>query len=120
MSNAYLESTLLGACPELRPAWEARRRSAASSSADPDDAALLDEVRGHAVGLLAAGRVAEFARLARVLERLLAEADPVLHLLLLDGLVRPLARDARDAGIPEGHVAPHLGRRLALAWDSPI
>jgi hypothetical protein len=118
MSSAYLESTLLGACPELRPAWEARRLAAASSSDDPDDSALLDEVRRHAIALLAAGRVAEFARLARALERLLAEADPVLHVLLLDGLVRSLARDVRAAAIPDAHVAPHLGRRLALAWST--
>jgi hypothetical protein len=60
--------------------------------------------------------VAEFSRFARTVERLLGEADPVLFELVREGLLRPLARDVREAAIPDAHVAPHLGRRLALAW----
>jgi hypothetical protein len=116
VSSPYLESVLLGACPELRAWWDASRHG--GSGAEPTDAELLDAVRRHVVELLAAGRVAEFARFARALERLLVEADPVLHELLLDGLIHPLARDVRLAGVPVAHVAPHLGRRTELAWPA--
>jgi hypothetical protein len=106
---------LLGACPALREPWQAHRRTFAGSDA-PDDKQLLDAVRRHVVGLLVAGRVAEFARFARTLERLLGEADPMLYELLLDGLVRPLAVDVQTARISSSLVAPHLGMRTALAW----
>jgi hypothetical protein len=115
VSNSYLESTLLGACPELRDSWEAHRRSF-GPDAEPGDSALLDAVRRHVIALLAAGRVAEFSRFARTIERLLGEADPMLFELLREGLLRPLARDVRDAGIALSLVAPHLGRRTELAW----
>jgi hypothetical protein len=108
VSSPYLESVLLGACPELRASWDASRHG---SGAERSDAELLDAVRRHVVELLAAGRVAEFARFARALERLLAEADPVLHELLLDGLIHPLARDVRRARVAVAHVAPPLGPR---------
>jgi hypothetical protein len=120
VASTFLESVLLSACPELRASWDAARHDAAASSRpEPDDATLLDAVRRHVLTLLLAGRVAQFARFARALERLLAEADPVLHELLLDGLIRPLARDVRIARVPAAHVAPHLGRRTALAWPGP-
>ena len=77
---------------------------------------FLDAVRRHVVELLAAGRVAEFSRVARTIERLFGEADPMLYELLLDGLLRPLARDVRAAGIAPSLVVPHLGTRTALAW----
>jgi hypothetical protein len=115
VTDAYLESLLLGACPELREPWQTLRRSFGPGS-ELDDGALLDAVRRHVLGLLAAGRVAEFSRFARTIERLLGEADPVLFELLREGLLRPLARDVREAAIPEVHVAPHLGQRLALVW----
>ena len=115
MSSPYLESVLLGACPELRVGWQAHRRSFGAGD-EASDAALLDAVRRHVLALLAAGRVAEFSRFARAIERLLGEADPVLYDLLLDGLVRPLARDVRDQGIAPSLVVPHLGARTALAW----
>jgi len=106
---------LLGTCPELRESWQAHRRTFAGGDA-PDDQPLLDAVRRHVVGLLAAGRVAEFSRFARAIERLLGEADPMLYELLTEGLLRPLARDVRDSGIAPSLVAPHLGRRTELAW----
>ena len=114
MPSPFLESTLLGACPGLRESWESHRRTFAPH--DADDEALLDAVRRYVVGLIASGRVAEFSRVARTLERLLGEADPVLYDLLREGLLRPLARDVRDAGLTESHVAPYLGERTALAW----
>ena len=113
--SPYLESTLLAACPELRESWHSHRRTFGARD-EPDDGALFDAVRRHVVGLLAAGRVAEFSRFARALERLIGEADPILYDLLREGLLRPLARDVHDAGIEESRVAPYLGARTALAW----
>ena len=115
MINPFLESTLLGACPDLRESWQAHRRTFGAGG-EPDDRALLDAVRRHVVGLLVAGRVAEFSRFARAMERLLGDADPVLDELLREGLLHPLARDVRDAGIPAARVTPYLGVRLGLAW----
>lgn len=117
MISPFLESTLLGACPALRDAWHAHRRTFASGN-EPDDRTLLDAVRRHVVELLVAGRAAEFSRFARAMERLLGEADPMLYDLLREDLLRPLARDVRDAGIPHGRIAPYLGMRLGLAWPT--
>ena len=115
MINPFLESTLLGACPGLRESWQAHRRTFGAIG-EPDDRALFDAVRRHVVELLVAGRVAEFSRFARTLDHVLGDADPVLHDLLREGLVRPLARDVYDAGIPHARIAPYLGARLGLAW----
>jgi hypothetical protein len=115
VSNAYLESMLLSACPDLRNSWRAHQHTFAGDGA-PDDQALFDAVRRHVVGLLMAGRAAEFSRFARAIERLFGEADPVLYELLLDSLLLPLARDVRAAGIAPSLVVPHLGPRTALAW----
>ena len=114
MISPFLESTLLGACPGLRESWASHRRT--FGSGDADDRALLDAVRRYVIGLLAAGRVAEFSRFARTLERLIGEADPILYDLLREGLLRPLARDVRAARIEESRIAPYLGARTALAW----
>ena len=108
MSSPFLESTLLGACPALRESWDAHRRSFGAAGA-PDDQALFDAVRRHVVGLLRAGRVAEFARFARAMERVLGEADPMLDDLLREHLLRPLAADLRAAGITRAQVDPYLG-----------
>ena len=115
MISPFLESTLLGACPDLRASWNAQRRTFGASE-EPDDRALLDAVRRHVVGLLVAGRVAEFARFARTIERLLGEADPVLEGLLCEELLQPLAADVAAAGVSWPRIAPYLGRRTALAW----
>ena len=115
MSDAYLESVFLAACPELRDSWRAHRRTFAGTDA-ADDQLLLDTVRRHVLGLLAAGRVAEFSRFARAIERVLGEAEPVLCEVWRAGLRRPLARDVREAGIAPSLVAPYLGRRTELAW----
>ena len=116
MISPYLESTLLGACPGLRESWASHRRTFGSD--DADDRALLDAVRRYVVGLLAAGRVAEFSRFARTLERLIGEADPILYDLLREGLLRPLARDVHEAGLERSRVAPYLGERTRLAWSA--
>ena len=115
MISPFLESTLLGACPGLRESWLALRRTFGAGD-EPGDGTLLDAVRRHVVALLVAGRVAEFSRFARAMERLLGEADPMLYDLLREQLVRPLARDVRDAGVPYARVASYLGKRLELAW----
>ena len=115
MTNPFLEATLLGACPELRTAWQEYRRTFVGG-AGPDDRQLLDTVRRYVVQQLAAGRAVEFSRVARTIERLFGEADPVLYAPLLDGLLLPLARDVRAAGIASSLIVPHLGARTALAW----
>jgi hypothetical protein len=117
MPSPFLESTLLGACPGLRESWESHRRTFGANG-EADDHALLDAVRRHVVGLLAAGRVAEFSRFARALERLIGEADPILYDVLREGLVQPLARDVRETGRDESRVAPYLGARTALVWST--
>ena len=116
MISSFLESTILGACPGLRESWASHRRTFGAD--DADDRALLDAVRRYVVGLLAAGRVAEFSRFARTLERLIGEADPILYDLLRDGLLRPLARDVRDAGLETSRMEPYLGERTRLAWPA--
>ena len=115
MSSPFLESTLLGACPALRETWDAHRRTFGAAGA-PDDRALLDAVRRHVVGLLVTGRVAEFARFTRAMERVLGDADPMLDDLLRDELLHPLAADAAAAGIARAQIEPHLGPRVARAW----
>ena len=116
MASPFLESVLLAACPDLRESWTAvwRTQPAAPAASDDD---LLGAVRLHVVGLLAAGRVAEFTRFARTVERLMGEADPVLDELLRWRLLRPLARDVAEAGIPHAFVTPHLGPRTRVAWS---
>src|SRR5215218_9467762 len=113
--SSFLESTFLAACPGLRESWDSHRRTFGARD-EPDDGALFDEVRRHVVGLVAAGRVAEFSRFARTLERLIGEADPILYELLREELLRPLARDVREAGIEPVRIAPYLGERTSLAW----
>ena len=115
MLDVYLESELLAACPGLRDSWSAVRRTYQPPSA-PDVAEFFTRVRLYVVGLLAARRAAEFTRFARSLERLLVEADPVLHDLLRDQLVRPLAREARDANVPPSLIEPYLGARMREMW----
>jgi hypothetical protein len=117
MLGPFLESTLLGACPGLRESWDSYRRTLGAHD-EADDRALLDAVRRHVIGLLVAGRVAEFSRFARTLERLIGEADPILYDVLREGLVQPLARDVRDAGLEASRVEPYLGTRTALVWST--
>jgi hypothetical protein len=117
--NSFLESTFLAACPGLRETWDSLRRTFGATH-EPDDQMLFDAVRRHAIGLLAAGRVAEFSRFARALERLIGEADPILYDLLREGLLLPLARGVREAGIDDSRVAPYLGARTRLAMPAEL
>ena len=114
MSGSLLEATLLGACPGLREPWHALR--AAQGGAALDERELLLQVRLRVVALLAAGRAAEFTRFARSVERLLAEADPILAGVLEEQLLRPLAHDVDEARIAPSLVMPHLGPRMRGAW----
>ena len=113
--SAFLESTFLAACPGLRESWDSHRRTFVAGE-EPGDQALLDAVRRHVVGLLVAGRVAEFSRFTRALERLIGEADPILYDLLREDLLRPLAHDVSAANIEQSRIAPYLGARTRLAW----
>ena len=115
MIDAYLESVLLAACPGFRDEWDAIRRTH-QGTGGPGEDELFTHVRLHVVGLLTAGRVAEFARFARAMERLLGEADPLLHDLLRDQLVRPLARETAEATVASALVAPHVGERMRAMW----
>jgi hypothetical protein len=115
VSGRFVESILLGTCPGLRESWDAHRRTFRPGD-PPDDQELMDAVRRYVLGLLAVGRVAEFSRFTSGIERLLSDADPMLYELLREGLLRPLARDVHEAGIPRAIVDPHLGPRLGLAW----
>ena len=115
MTNSFLESTLLGACPGLRDDWGTHQRSFGAAH-EPDDRALFDAVRRHVVGLIVAGRLAEFARFTRTMERVLGEADPILDDLLHEQLLQPLADDIDAAAIPRARIEPYLGPRVARAW----
>jgi hypothetical protein len=117
--DGFLESALLAACPGLRDDWNAVRRTYSETGA-PDETEFFTHVRMHVVGLLAAGRVAEFTRFARTVERLLGDADPVLHDLLRDQLVRPLARDVRDANVARELFEPHVGARMRQMWNLTV
>ena len=83
---------------------------------EPDASTFLGALRFHVVGLASVGRVAEFTRFAQTLDRLLAEADPILEDLLVAELVRPLATAVRAGEIAPALIEPHLGARTRAAW----
>ena len=89
----------LTACPSFHPSWDAMRRGYEPGS-EPDASAFLGALRFHVVGLASVGRAAEFTRFAQMLDRLLAEADPILEDLLTEHLVAPLAIAVRTARSP--------------------
>jgi hypothetical protein len=115
VARSFLESTFLTACPTFRPSWEALRRSY-EPAAEPDASAFLTALRLHVIGLASVGRVAEFNRFAQTLDRLLAEADPILEDLLNEQLVEPLAKAVRDGEVAPAQIEPHLGARARAAW----
>jgi hypothetical protein len=51
-----------------------------------------------------------------MLDRLLAEADPILEDLLNAELVEPLARAVRDGELAPALIEPHLGARTRAVW----
>lgn len=115
MADAFLERTILAACPSFRPVWDAQRRGYAPGT-EPSVADFFATLRVHVVGLVMAGRIAEFAQAMRGIERLLGEADPVLADLLAEELVRPLAASVHSEGLSPALVAPHLGPRSQRIW----
>jgi hypothetical protein len=115
VAGSFLESTFLTACPSFRSSWEALRRGY-GPHAEPDASEFLGALRFHVAGLASVGRVAEFARFAQTLDRLLAEADPILEDLLVGELVAPLAAAVRAGELPPQFVEPHLGARTLAAW----
>lgn len=115
MARSFLESTFLTACPSFRPHWESLRRGYGPGN-EPDAPAFLDALRFHVVGLASVGRAAEFTRFAQMLDRLLAEADPILEDLLVEHLVAPLAAAVREGQLAAQSIEPHLGARTRAAW----
>lgn len=115
MGRSFLESTFLAACPTFRPAWDVLRRSYESGT-EPDASAFLGALRFHVVGLASVGRVAEFTRFTQTLDRLLADADPILEDLLYAELVAPLATAVRDGELPSALIEPYLGARTRAVW----
>lgn len=115
MARSFLASTFLAACPSFGPTWDALRRTYAPD-AEPDAAAFLGALHRHVVALASVGRIAEFCRFAQTLDRLLAEADPILEDLLMVELVQPLASAVRNGDLASASVEPHLGPRTRAAW----
>lgn len=115
MARSFLESSFLTACPSFRPNWETQRRGYEPGS-EPDAATFLTALGLHVVGLASVGRVAEFSRFAQTLDRLLAEADPILEELLTNHLVAPLATAVRDGELAPSLIEPFLGGRTRVAW----
>jgi hypothetical protein len=116
MARSFLESTFLTVCPTFRPTWDALRRGQEPGT-EPDASAFLGALSLHVVGLAAVGRVAEFARFAQTLDRMLGEADPILEDLLNEHLVAPLAMAVRDGELASSVVEPHLGARTRRVWQ---
>jgi hypothetical protein len=118
VARSFLESALTSTLPSFAADWDAQRRTY-SPGAPPSDLDFLASLRAHVVRLLAEGRVAETSRFLYALERLLADADPVLQQLLERDLIAALAADARGAGIDAQRVEPYLGQRTHAAWTRP-
>lgn len=115
MARSFLESSFLTACPSFRPNWETQRRGYAPGS-EPNVETFLTALSLHVVGLASVGRVAEFSRFAQTLDRLLADADPILEELLTEHLVAPLAAAVRDGELAPSLIEPFLGGRTRVAW----
>ena len=116
MARSFLESTLTSTLPSFATDWDAQRR-AYPPGTPPSDLEFLASLRAHVVRLLADGRVAETSRFFYALERLLADADPVLQQLLERDLIAALAADARRAAIDARRIEPYLGQRTHAAWS---
>ena len=115
MARTFLETTLVSTLPSFAAEWAAHRRAYPPES-PPGDTDFLATLRAHVLTLLSAGRVAETTRFFYALERLLEEADPILHELLARDLVAALAVDCRLMAIDALRVEPHLGRRTRTLW----
>lgn len=115
MARSFLESSFLTACPSFHSSWETHRRGYEPGS-QPDASAFLGALGLHVTGLASVGRVAEFARFAQTLDRLLAGADPILEELLSEHLVAPLAGAVRNGELAAAVVEPFLGVRTRVVW----
>lgn len=117
MARTFLESTLTSTVPSFAAEWDAHRRAYPPGS-PPTDAEFLATLRAHVVHLLGEGRVAETTRFFYTLERLLEDADPMLHEVLERDLVTALAAECRRASIDARRVEPYLGKRTRAVWMS--
>lgn len=115
MARTFLESALGSTLPSFTSEWAALRRTYPPTS-PPTDADFLAALRAHVLRLLGEGRVAETTRFFYALERLLEEADPILHELIARDLVAALATECRLAAIDARRVEPYLGTRTRAAW----
>ena len=115
MARTFLESALGSTLPSFTAEWATLRRTFPVTS-PPTDADFLATLRAHLLRLLDEGRVAETTRFFYALERVLEEADPILHELIDRDLVATLAAECRAAAIDVRRVEPYLGRRTRAAW----
>lgn len=116
--RSFLQTSLIGTLPSFAHEWDAHRRAYPPSS-PPGDGEFLATLRAHVLHLLTEGRVAETSRFFYTVERLLGEADPILHDVLAQDLVAALAAECRLATIDERRVEPYLGSRTRAAWMNP-
>jgi hypothetical protein len=82
------------------------------------DAEFFAVVHSHVIDLLMAGRIAEFARFASTVERVLGEADPILAEFLERELLDPVAMAIAATEVPASHILPHLGPRTRVVWSA--
>jgi hypothetical protein len=116
--RTFLQTSLIGTLPSFREEWDAHRRAYPPGS-PPSDGEFLATLRAHVLHLLAQGRVAETTRFFYTVERLLGEADPILHDVLERDLVVALAAECRLAAIDVRRIEPYLGSRTRVAWMNP-
>ena len=116
VSGSFLERSLAGTLPEFQAEWRELRRTY-PDDAPPSAEDFLGHLVAHVQHALEKGRVAEVTRLFFAVERLLADADPILQELLEECLIARLAKECRETGIAPALVLPHLGTRSRLAWD---
>ena len=116
--RSFLQTSLIGTLPSFAQEWDAHRRAYPPSS-PPGDGEFLTTLRAHVLHLLAEGHVAETTRFFYTVERLLGEADPILHDVLAHDLVAALAAECRLAAIDARRIEPYLGSRTRVAWMNP-
>ena len=102
--------------PDFQARWRELRRTYPADS-PPTTEDYLGHLTAHVTQALAEGRVAEVTRLFLAIERVLADADPVLADLIETRLVGTLAEECADANVPATLVEPHLGPRGRAAWE---
>ena len=116
MSDSFLERALGSALPDFHARWREIRRTYAPGH-PPSAEEYLAHLVTHVQLSLMEGRVSEVTRLFLAVERLLANADPVLADLLGTRLIGALAESCREAKIAPALVLPHLGPASRAAWE---